>query len=266
MLDHVRSALFLPASNPRAVEKVRGLACDMAILDLEDAVPEPDKARARAAAIAAADEEWGHRLLAIRLNGPGQWHEADLVALERAPGADLIVVPKVETPDYAAALADRLGKPLLAMIETPAGIYAAREIAAVPGVVGLLAGPNVLRAALHVPGGRAGLTLVLQSIVLAARAAGIAALDGVFNGLDDPHGLEADCRAGRESGFDGQSLIHPNQIEIANRVFGPSAEEVEEARALIAAATGGAERFRGRMIETMHVEAARRALSRAEAP
>ena len=263
MLDNVRSALFLPASNPRAIAKARGLACDMVILDLEDAVPDPDKEVARAAAIAAADGAWGARLLAVRINGPGPWHDADLLALANCAGIDLIVVPKVEAPKYAEGLAGRLGKPLLAMIETPAGVYAAREIAGAPGVVGLLAGSNDLAAALRLPSGRTGLTLALQSIILAARAAGVVAFDGVFNALDDEHGLEADCWAGRQIGFDGKGLIHPNQIDVANRVFGPSAQEIEDAHALIAAATGGAERFRGRMIEAMHVQAAHRALKRA---
>jgi citrate lyase subunit beta/citryl-CoA lyase len=133
-------------------------------------------------------------------------------------------------------------------------------------VVGLLAGSNDLAAALRLPGGRTGLTLALQSIILAALAGGVAALDGVFNVLDDPRGFEEDCAAGRQIGFDGKSLIHPSQIDIANRIFGPSPEEIEEARALIAAFTGGAERFRGRMIEAMHVETARRALKRARLP
>jgi citrate lyase subunit beta/citryl-CoA lyase len=263
MIDHVRSALFLPASNPRAIAKARGLACDMVILDLEDAVADADKDAARAAAVSAADGDWGDRLLAVRLNGPGPWHEADLAALAGLAAIDLFVVPKVETPEYADALASRLARPLVAMIETPAGIYAARDISGVAGVVGLLAGSNDLAAALRLPEGRAGLTLALQSIVLAARAAGIAALDGVFNRLDDGDGLRADCVAGREMGFDGKGLIHPNQIDTANTVFGASAEEIEEAHALIEAATGGAVRFRGRMIETMHVDAARRALKRA---
>lgn len=265
MLDHVRSALFLPAANSRAIDKARGLACDLVILDLEDAVADANKDAARAAAVAAADGQWGVRLFAIRLNGPGPWHEADVAALAAARNVDLIVVPKVEAAEYAEALAGRLDKPLLAMIETPAGIYAAREIAGVPGVVGLLAGSNDLAASLRVPA-REGLTLALQSILLAARAAGIAALDGVFNRLDDPQGLEADCRAGLQAGFDGKSLIHPNQIETANRIFAPSHEELEDARALIEAATGGAERFRGRMIEAMHVDSARRALKRAGLP
>ena len=263
MLDLVRSALFLPASNARAIEKARGLDCDLVILDLEDSVTDQDKAAAREAAVAAADNDWGGRPLAVRLNGPGAWHDADLAALAGAKGIDLVVVPKVETPEYAEALGAHLGKPLLAMIETPTGVYAAREIAGVRSVVGLLAGSNDLAATLRLPGGREGLTLALQSIVLAARAAGVAAFDGVFNLLDDPTGLEADCEAGRRLGFDGKSLIHPNQIDTANRIFGPSPSEIEDARALVEAATGGAERFRGRMIEAMHVDAARRALKRA---
>ncbi len=223
---------------------------------------EADKDTARHAAIDAADGQWGDRMLAVRLNGAGLWHEEDVTALTDAKGVDLVVVPKVEAPAYVEMLARRLNRPLLAMIETPAGVYAAREIAGVPGVVGLLAGSNDLAASLRVPA-RDGLTLALQSIVLAARAAGIAVLDGVFNRLDDPQGLEADCEAGLRAGFDGKSLIHPNQVEIANRIFAPSDADVEDARALIEAATGGAERFRGRMIEAMHLDSARRALKRA---
>lgn len=263
MLGHVRSALFLPASNPRAIVKARTLPCDLVILDLEDAVAGANKGAAREAAIAAADGDWGDRLLAVRLNGPGPWHEADLAALAKAKKLDLVVLPKVETPEYAEATSHRLVKPLLAMIETPAGVYAAREIAGAQGVVGLLAGSNDLAAALRLPGGREGMTLALQSIVLAARAAGVAVLDGVYNRLDDPEGLAADCEAGRRLGFDGKGLIHPNQIEVANRAFGPSEAELEEARALVDAATDGAERFRGRMIESMHVDIARRTLKRA---
>ena len=148
MLDSVRSALFLPASNPRAIEKARGLSCDLVILDLEDAVPDPDKDSARTAAVAAADGNWGGKVRAVRINGRGACQDADIAALAGLAGVDLIVAPKVETPEYAAGLSDRLAKPLLAMIETPAGVYAAREIAGVAGVVGLLAGSNDLAAAL----------------------------------------------------------------------------------------------------------------------
>lgn len=258
-----RSALFLPASNPRAIEKVRGLDCDMLLLDLEDAVRPEDKDRAREAAVAAAASDYGGRPVAIRLNGPGTpWHEADIAAI-RQSRASLAVLPKVESADEAARIAAELARPVLAMIETPAGVLAAPAIAAAAGVAGLMPGTNDLAVALRLPAGsdRAGLVFSLQAIILAARAAGIMALDGVWNRLDDPAGLEAECREGRAFGFDGKALIHPGQIAIANAVFAPDSAEIEEAEALVAAATGGAERFRGRMIEGMHVAAARRLLA-----
>jgi (3S)-malyl-CoA thioesterase len=255
-----RSALYMPASNPRALAKAPGLACDLLILDLEDSVRDDAKDAAREAAVAAIGGGLG-KPAAIRLNGPGTaWHAQD-VAAAAASAADLVVLPKVESADVAADIAARTGKPLLAMIETPAGILNAVAIAAAPGVAGLIAGTNDLAADLRLPfGSRSGLTLALQTIVLAARAAGGIALDGVWNALGDSNGLAAECEEGRLFGFDGKTLIHPNQIETTNAAFGPSAAELEDARALVEAATGGAERFRGRMIETMHVDAARRLL------
>jgi citrate lyase subunit beta/citryl-CoA lyase len=169
----------------------------------------------------------------------------------------------VQCAEEGARIAAALARPVLAMIETPAGVLAAPAIAAAAGVAGLIPGTNDLAAALRLPAGgdRTGLAFSLQAIVLAARAAGIMALDGVWNRLDDPSGLEAECREGRAFGFDGKALIHPGQIAIANAVFAPDSAEIEEAQALIAASTGGAERFRGRMIEGMHVAAARRLLA-----
>jgi (3S)-malyl-CoA thioesterase len=264
MLDHVRSALFLPASNPRAIAKARSLAADLVILDLEDSVGHADKDVALAAALKAAEfDGWPNSILSIRINGEQPWHDVDVDAIAGRWEIGLVVVPKVEDAAYLEGLHRRLGTPLLPMIETPAGIYAAREIAAAKGVVGLLAGSNDLAASLGVPSGRFGLALALQMIVLAARAAGIVPLDGVFNGLHDPEGFERDCLLGRSMGFSGKSLIHPDQIDAANRIFGPDAGEIEEARALVAAATEGAVRFRGRMVEQMHVDAARRLLERA---
>lgn len=259
-----RTALFLPASNPRAIAKARELAADLVILDLEDAVRDDAKAAARIAAVEATAEGFGDRLCAIRVNGlESREHAADLAAVAGS-ACDFVVLPKAETPKDAAMVADAAGKPLLAMIETPRGVLAAAEIATVSGVSGLIAGVNDLRATLGIPadGGREGLVLSLQMIVLAARAAEIWALDGVFNTLDDPEGLAAECRHGRMLGFDGKSLIHPNQIEIAAAAFGASAAELAEAQALIAAATGGAERFGDRMIEAMHVEQARALIAR----
>lgn len=259
-----RTALFLPASNPRAIEKARGLAADMVILDLEDAVKDEDKASARAAAVEAVAIGFGPRLAAIRLNGIESGEHLEDVAAAAGSLADFVVLPKAESAADVAQVARVLGKPLLAMIETPLGVLAAAEIAAVPGVSGLIAGTNDLAASLRLPpsSGRAQMSVALQTIVLAARASQVWVIDGVFNRLDDPQGLAAECGEGRALGFDGKSLIHPNQIEIAGAAFGPSAQELEEARALIAAATGGAERYQGRMIETMHVDQARALLDR----
>jgi citrate lyase subunit beta/citryl-CoA lyase len=259
-----RTALFLPASNPRAIAKARGLPADMIILDLEDAVRDDAKVSARAAAVEAAAEGFGHRLCAIRVNGiESAEHAADIDAVAGS-ACDFVVLPKVQTREEAAKVVDSAGKPLLAMIETPIGVLAAAGIAEVSGVSGLIAGANDLRATLgmRVDEGREGLSLSLQMIVLAARAAGIWAIDGVFNALDDAEGLAAECAHGRLLGFDGKSLIHPNQIDIAASAFGASESELAEARTLIAAATGGAERFGGRMIEAMHVEQARALIAR----
>lgn len=261
-----RSALYLPASNPRAIEKARGLAADMVILDLEDAVPPDKKDEARAAAVAAVALGFGERLTAIRMNGTDSaLHAADISAVANS-AAGYAVVPKIDTADQAASVVAHVGKPLFAMIETPKGVLNAAEIAAVPGICGLIAGMNDLASELRLPadGGRTGLSLALQTILLAARAAGIWALDGVFNGLSDIEGLEAECREGRSFGFDGKTLIHPAQIDSANRIWSPSDVEVAEAQELIAASRGGAQRFKGRMIETMHVEQAKITIERSQ--
>ena len=259
-----RSALYLPASNARAIEKARGLAADMIILDLEDAVPDDRKNDARLAAVDAVAVGFGERLMAIRMNGTeSPHHTADIAAVRRS-AAGYAVVPKIDTPDQATAVVSAIGKPLFAMIETPRGVLNAAVIAAVPGICGLIAGTNDLASELGLPadGGRAGLSLALQTILLAARAANIWALDGVFNGLADIEGLEAECREGRSFGFDGKTLIHPAQIASTNRIWSASETEITEAVELIAASRGGAQRFKGRMIETMHVEQAKMTIDR----
>jgi citrate lyase subunit beta/citryl-CoA lyase len=260
-LSLCRSLLFLPASNPRAIEKARGLGADMVVLDLEDAVKPGDKDEARAAAVAAAAEGFPG-LCAIRINSLAPWHEPDLTAVA-ASRADYVVVPMTPGPEAASAAARATGKPVLAMIETARGVLNAAAIA--PETAALVAGTNDLAADLGLrPGGdRAPLATALQTLLLAARAAGVAAFDGVYNRLDDPEGFAAQCEQGKSFGFDGKSLIHPSQIELANRLFGPSEAEVDAARRLLAAATGGAERFEGEMIEQMHVEQARWVLARA---
>jgi citrate lyase subunit beta/citryl-CoA lyase len=160
-------------------------------------------------------------------------------------------------------VAEAVNKPVLAMIETAAGVLAAAQIAGT--TAGLIAGTNDLRADLRLPldATRDPISASLQMIVLAARAAGVAAFDGVFNGLDDPDGFLEEAQEGRRLGFDGKSLIHPNQIEPCHRAFAPSAGEIERAKALVEAFQGGAERFGDEMIERMHLEAAERVLERA---
>lgn len=260
---HCRTLLFLPASNARAIEKARELAADMIVLDLEDAVKPEDKEAAREAAVTAVREGFGARPVAVRVNAAdSRWYEADAKAL-RGSEASFAVLPKAETERQMRGLAERTGIPVLAMIETARGVQAAGEVA--PATAGLIAGTNDLAADLAIPpaSGRTGLALGLQTVVLAARAAGVAAFDGVYNRLEDDEGLEVECREGRAFGFDGKSLIHPNQIETASRIFSPSEAELEAATRLLAAATGGAERFEGRMIEAMHVEQARAQIARA---
>jgi len=149
------------------------------------------------------------------------------------------------------------------MIETARGVLAAAAIA--PAAAGLVAGTNDLSADLRIPAGagRTGVSTALQHIVLAARAAGIPAFDGVYNRLEDDEGLGAEAREGRAFGFDGKSIIHPSQIDTVNRIFSPTAEELAAADALLAAATGGAQRHDGRMIEEMHVHQARLLIAKA---
>ena len=258
----VRSILFLPASNPRAVEKARGLGADLVVLDLEDAVRPEDKADARKAAVGAVKEEWPMPV-AIRINGVGtKWHSPDLDAADRSK-ADYIVVPRAISAHLVRDVAETVRKPVLVMIETAAGVLAAPQIAHC--CAGLIAGTNDLRADLRLPldATREPISASLQMIVLAARAAGVAVFDGVFNNLDDGEGFAKEATDGRRLGFDGKSLIHPNQIDLCHKAFGPSSAEVERARALVDAFRGGAERFGNEMIERMHVEAAQRVLARA---
>lgn len=256
-----RSLLFLPASNSRAIGHARESAADLVILDLEDAVRPGDKDRARSAAVEAVGQGFPMPV-AIRINSqPTPWHAKDVEAV-RAAGPDLVVVPRAEGKGALALVRDRAGTPVAAMIETPKGLVAVHEIAGAADA--LIAGTNDLASGLRLPpaAGRGPLQMALQTLVLAARAAGIAVFDGVFNGLDDEDGFAAEAAEGRMLGFDGKSLIHPKQIALCHAAFAPSADEIARAERLVAAATGGAERFEGQMIERMHVEAARRLLGR----
>ena len=257
-----RSILFLPASNPRAVARARESSSDLVVLDLEDAVKPEDKAVARSAALEAVSSNWPMPV-AIRLNGIGtEWHSLDVDSVAKSR-CDYAVLPRAGSAHLARQVREAVGKPLLAMIETAAGVLASNDIAS--EVEALIAGTNDLRTDLRLPldATREPISAALQIIILAARANGIPAFDGVFNRLTDVDGFVAECMHGRSLGFDGKSLIHPDQVGPCNEAFGPSEDEVESARRLVEAFSGGAERFEDRMIERMHVEAARRVLERA---
>ena len=261
-LFEVRSVLFLPASNPRAIAKARESAADLVVLDLEDAVKPADKTTARDAAADAVASAWSMPV-AIRINGIGtEWHSLDLDAVAQS-AADVAVLPRAASAHHVRQVREAIEKPLLAMIETAAGVLGAAAIA--HEAAALIAGTNDLAADLRLPAdaGRAPLQTALQSILLSARAAGIPAFDGVFNRLTDLDGFAVEARQGRQLGFDGKSLIHPDQIEPCNSAFGPNDSEIERARRLVDAFSGGAERFEDQMIERMHVETAQRTLARA---
>lgn len=256
-----RAVLFLPASNPRAIEKARASDADLVVLDLEDAVKPDDKAAARDAAVEAVAGDWPMPV-AIRVNGARTlWHDDDVAAVARS-GCDLAVLPAVLGADEVGAAWRAIGKPVAAMIEKAAAVIDAPFIAREAAM--LIVGTNDLRAEIGIEtgGSRAPIMTSLQLSVLAARASRIPVIDGVYNRLDDPDGFLAEAREGRSLGFDGKSLIHPNQIELTHQVWAPSEGELDRARRLIAAATGGAERFDGEMIERMHVAAAERLVAR----
>ena len=275
-----RSVLYLPGNNERALEKAKTLPVDGLILDLEDAVAPDHKEVARENVCRAARSgDYGQREVTIRVNPFGTpWHEGD-VAAACAAGPAGIVVPKVgsadEVRDLVAAM-EHHGAPehtsLWAMIETPAAVLDVRGIAAASDRLAVLVlGVNDLvkeLGARHVAG-REPLLATLSLSLLAARAAGIAILDGVWNDVRDLHGLEDECRQGRDLGFDGKTLIHPAQVEPCNRVFAPSPEEVQDARGIVDAweAGGGAGvvTYGGRMVESLHVDIARRVIATDEA-
>ena len=273
-MTRLRSVLYMPASNTRAIAKARALPCDAVMLDLEDAVAPEAKAEARAAAVAAVREGgFGSRAVAVRVNGHDTpWGADDLAALADVPVA-AVVLPKVNGPaDLVAARAVLPGPALWAMVETCAGVLALPAIAAAAHAVGLevlIAGTNDLAKDMRCrpDAMRMPLLPALSQVVIAARASGIAALDGVFNGLGDVDGLTTACRQGAMLGFDGKTLIHPDQIDIANAAFSPTAAEIAWARTVAEAfadpitAGKGAIRLDGAMVELLHLAEAERILS-----
>ncbi|WP_307827901.1 CoA ester lyase [Nocardioides sp. SYSU D00038] len=275
-----RSVLYMPSSNAKALEKAKTLPVDGIIFDLEDAVAPDAKPAAREAAVAAVTSgEYGGRELTIRVNGlDTQWH-ADDIAAASAAAPDAIVVPKVGSAEEVRTLGaqmDRAGAPettkLWAMIETPVAILDALAIAGASDRLGaFVMGTNDLVKELyaeHVPG-RAPILPSLHTALLAARAAGIAIIDGVYNDVKDLDGFLAECEQGRRMGFDGKTLIHPGQVDGANRAFAPSEQAVEDARGILQAwedgAGSGVVTYNGRMVENLHVESARRTLEIHEA-
>lgn len=271
----LRSVLYLPASNARAVEKARTLDCDAVILDLEDAVAPDSKPEARAAAVEAASRgRFGHRLLAIRVNALSTPWGRDDFAAASAASVDAIVVPKVDTPAQATeAVAAAGGKPVWAMIESPRAVIDVARIAATPGLAALVAGTADLAKDLRAKAGndRLPFLFALSAMLNAARAYGLVALDGVHGDIHDLDGVEQTSLQGAALGFDGRTIVHPSHIELANRAYAPSPEAVDNARGLIAAheeaqAEGrGVTTYKGRMVEVLHVAEARRLLAFAEA-
>ena len=271
----LRSVLYMPSSNERALEKAKAIAADAIIFDLEDAVAPDAKEAARGNAVAAATSgEYGGKTLTIRCNGlETPWGASDLEAAAAAKPA-AVVIPKVSGREHLERIAAVTGDvPLWAMVETPAALFNIREIAGFPQVSALVMGTNdlvkELRAAM-VPG-RAPLLPHLALALAGAREAGKAILDGVFNDVKDPDGFLAECRQGQQLGFDGKTLIHPSQVEPCNEVWAPTAEEVEHARRVIDAfaeaerAGQGVVTVDGRMVENLHRDIAQRVLETADA-
>ncbi|MEI5676986.1 CoA ester lyase [Mesorhizobium sp. CGMCC 1.15528] len=278
-----RSVLYVPATNAKALAKAGTLACDTVIVDLEDSVAPEAKAEARDALVAHfANAPASQKETVIRVNAlETGWGAADLAAAASCH-PDAVLLPKVETADQlrsARAMLDEAGASdasLWAMIETPLAIVNIKEICAVGSrsdirLQCLVAGTNDLAKETVLAGSRARLTMVewLAPAVIHAKAFLIDILDGVYNDFRDVDGFAAECREGAERGFDGKTLIHPSQIDVANEVFSPSQKAIENARAIVAAfdhpdnAGRGVISLEGKMVERLHLEMAQRLLVKA---
>lgn len=277
-----RSALYMPGSNARALEKARTIDADVLILDLEDAVAPDAKDLARQQIVdAVAAKGFGHREVVVRINALSTpWGSEDLKALAAA-APDAVLVPKVgsgeEAASLSAALDDAGADPSVAlwvMFETPQAVLNAASIGSAGGRLAcLVAGTNDLVKEFngqHTPG-REGLLPSLVILLAAARANGLAAIDGVHNDITDLAALEFVCAQGRALGFDGKTLIHPTHVAIANQAFAPSAAELEDARKILAAfdspenQSKGAISLNGRMVERLHADIARRVVAMGDA-
>ena len=267
----IRSLLYIPGSNERALDKARALPCDGIIFDLEDAVAPDEKARARLSLAVALNGDYGGRLRIVRINGlETGWGAEDLSVFAEHPGVDALLLPKV---NRAEDLDIGTAKPLWAMMETALAMLDAGQIAAHPGLQGMVMGTNDLAKELgaRFRADRLGLQAGLGLCVLAARAHGCVIVDGVYNAFQDDDGLRAECEQGRDMGFDGKTLIHPAQLAVANAVFAPSVAEIELAhRQIVAfdaarAAGQGVAVVDGKIVENLHIVTASQVLARAKA-
>ena len=281
-----RSALYMPGANARALEKAKTLPCDAVILDLEDAVAPSAKEAARQQVMTAVTAGgFGTREVIVRINGlDTAWWRDDLDAAAKA-GPDGLLVPKVSEPTHLLTIAGRLISmtaehkiKVWAMIETPRAIINAASIAATARneetrLAGFVMGTNDLakETGARLLPGRAPMVPWLATAVVAAHAYGIDILDGVYNDIADEEGFRRECDQGRDMGFDGKTLIHPNQIAPCNAAFSPSEAEITQARKVIAAfelpenRARGVVQLDGRMVERMHADMARRTVAIADA-
>ena len=268
----VRSVLYIPASKERALEKAKGLACDAIIFDLEDAVAIDGKVPARtllAETLPTAD--YGARLRIVRVNGlDTTWGREDVLSVVNA---DAVLLPKVNSAADVDAIAALTTLPIWAMMETPLGILNAAEIAAHPRLEGMVMGTNDLAKDLntrHRPD-REPLLKSLQMCLLAARAHGVTIVDGVYNAFKDDAGLKVECDQGRDMGFEGKTLIHPAQLEVANTAFAPSEAEIDLSKRQIEAFEQaerdgqGVAVVDGKIVENLHIVTARATLAKAHA-
>jgi len=275
-----RSALYIPGSKERALDKAKALPCDAILFDLEDAVAPDEKAAARALlAQTLAQGGYGARAKIVRVNGlDTEWGRADLeafaAAIQSGVQIDALLIPKVSSPaDLDAVAAVIPDVPLWAMMETAAGMLNAAAIAAHPRLEGMVMGTNDLAKELgaRFRPDRLAMQAGLGLCLLAAKAHGLVILDGVYNAFKDDEGLRGECEQGRDMGFDGKTLIHPAQLEIANAAFAPSEAEIDLAQRQIAAFTAaeaagqGVAVVDGRIVENLHIVTARQTLAKAEA-
>lgn len=276
-----RSVLYMPAANERALEKAKDIQADALIFDLEDAVAPDSKEIAREqACAAAASSEYGNRELTIRCNGlDTPWGKDDLLAAAAA-GPAAVVIPKVDGSSYLDEISELLnqgGAPsstlIWAMVETPIGILHVEEIARHERMSVMVMGTNDMAKELRasITADRQALLPYLAMCLLSARAAGVAILDGVYNDIKDESGFKDVCVQGAEMGFDGKTLIHPNQVAPTNEIFSPSLDELDFHRRIIEEFEAAEKDGRGvltvdgKMIENLHVDEARRALAVADA-